>query len=148
MSQLCVQALDSNYEPVWGSDQQNLLYDLDAVRQIIMTRLNLWAGEWWENQSLGLPMWQSIMDQRAGQRAQQAMSQLIQAQITSVPFVTGISNVQLSYDSSKRSLRFSCDVQTSLGPIAGVSYPTPPSQTAPDVRLYNQGIYDTGEYGS
>jgi hypothetical protein len=139
VSVISVQAIDSSGELIWGSDQQNMLYDLDAVRQIIQTTLNLWMGEWWEDRSIGLAMWQSIMDQRAGERARQAMSQLIQAQILSVPYVTGISNVQMVYQN--RALMFACTVETSFGSIPLVLYPTPPLQTTPNVQLYNEGPY-------
>jgi hypothetical protein len=122
---ICRQILDPNWEPQWGEGQANFLTDIDAVAQIIATRLKMFQGEWWASLTDGLPLWQQILGRGMGLRQQQAIVLLITTRITTTPFVTGISNVQASFDANMRSFSFSATVQTQFGSIAVSNQPTP-----------------------
>lgn len=131
MATILVRALDANWEPQQGLGQSNFLSDLNAVAQIIAQRLKLLQGEWWENTNDGLPFWQQIAGYRGGANNRQKIDLLIQQTIFSAPFVTGVTNVQSSYDSTTRAYTFSAVVQTQFGAIVVTNSPTPPSQSLP-----------------
>lgn len=114
MATITVRALGPNYDPLYGNAQSNFLTDIDAVAQIIGTTLRLFRGEWWENLSVGTPMFQSILGQ-PGASNTAAISAILQNVILSVPYVTSISNISCTY--ANRALAFSCTVLTQFGTI-------------------------------
>lgn len=118
----------SLYDPVMGQGQGNFLSDKDAVAQKIRTRLLLFEGEWWENLSEGLPLWQRILGYGGAGRSQKVVSFLIQSRIVGTPFVEEVSNVQTSYDPSTRVFQYSAQVKTAFGPITVTNIPTPPDK--------------------
>lgn len=120
---ISVRSLGPNYDPLFGNGQANFLTDLDAVAQIIGTTLRLFEQEWWESLTTGTPVFQSIL---GPSQNVQANSAILQARIRSVPYVTGLSNVAASFDSTTRAFSFSCSVQTSFGTLQ-VSIPQPSS---------------------
>jgi hypothetical protein len=95
-----------------------------------MTRLKLFQGEWWENLLEGLPLFQSILGQPAGQNHLEAVNLLIQQRIQGTPYVlpNGISNIKSSFTKATRAFQFSCDVLTAFGTIQITNIPTPPPQ--------------------
>jgi|SRR5882724_2585466 len=113
MSQITYRQLGPNNDPIWTS----YLTDLDAVGQAILTRLRLFEGEWWADKSDGLPLWQQILGVSGANSRQQQISLLIQQRILGTPFVTSLSNVQVSYDGNARSFSFYAVVQTQFGSI-------------------------------
>jgi hypothetical protein len=118
MSVISVRALNSNHEPTYGNGQGDFLYDLDAVAQIIQTRLLLFQGEWWQNLQDGLPLFQSILGVGGAGRKPEAISLLIQQNILGLtPYVTGISDIVTTYQPNLRNFKFSCNVQTQFGTI-------------------------------
>jgi len=111
--------LDAEYDPVFVAAQS--LTGAQAVAQDILTRLNLWAGEWWENLSLGLPVFQSILGQLGSQRSQGAMSLAIQQQISATPYVISVTSVQFSFEGGV--FGFTCVVQTAFGQVTVTNLP-------------------------
>lgn len=129
MSTVTYRQLDSNNDPQWGQGTANYVGDADAVALMIRTRLLLFKGEWWADLQEGLPLWQQILGQGAGQQQQQTIALLIQARILATAYVTGISNVETVYNPNTRAFQFSATVQTQFGPVAVTNMPTPPKQT-------------------
>jgi hypothetical protein len=111
---ILVRTLDSTWDPVRGNGLSNFLTDLDAVAQIVAQRLKLLQGEWFENTSLGLPLFQSILGVASTSRA---VSLLIQQQILGTPYVTGINSFSIAYGAGGRTYQFSAQVQTAFGPL-------------------------------
>jgi hypothetical protein len=111
-----VRALDSNNDPLYGNGIACFLMDLEAVAQIIKTSLLLFQGEWWNDLTVGLPVFQSIIGNAENNR-QATISLLIQQVILGVNYVTGISNVQFLYTSSTRSFSYACYAQTQFGTV-------------------------------
>ena len=131
MSSITYRALDPNNDPMRGQGQANFLTDADAVGQAIRTRLLLFEGEWWADLSDGTPWWQSILGTAGGQRLVQTVSLAIQSRILGTPFVTGIQNLQASFDSAQRKFDFYAEVQTQFGVVVVQNIPTPPSRRLP-----------------
>jgi hypothetical protein len=111
--------LDSQNNP--NFDLTTTLVDGQAVEQAVYTRLSLWYGEWWENLTLGLPVTQQILSQLASPRGLQAMSLLIQQQITAVPYVTAVVNVVVTFANGQ--FNWSAEVQTFFGTVTVTNLP-------------------------
>jgi hypothetical protein len=105
-----------NGDPVYGNGIACFLQDIEAVAQIIETSLLLFQGEWWNDLTIGLPVFQSIVG-RAENNRQAIISLLIQQVILGVDYVTSISNVQFLYDSATRSFSYACYAQTQFGTV-------------------------------
>lgn len=125
---ITVRALSPSYEPQMGAGQACLISDLYAVAQIIGQRLRLFQGEWWENSTLGLPLFQSILGQGAGNRALQVMMMVILQQIATCPYVQSIASSSYSYDANARIFTFQCVVLTQFGAIVVTNTPNPTAQ--------------------
>jgi hypothetical protein len=109
--------LDPAYDPVF--DPKAALVDASAVQQAILTRLNLWQGEWWEQLSIGLPVFQQILGQLGDSRGQAAMALAIQQVIEGTPYVTAVEDVQYQFVNSQFS--FTASVRTAFG-LVTVNY--------------------------
>jgi hypothetical protein len=105
--------LDSDYDPVF--DPKAALVDSSAVQQAILTRLNLWQGEWWEQLSIGLPVFQQILGQLGDSRGQAAMALAIQQVIEGTPYVTAVDDVQYQFINNQFS--FTASVRTVFGQV-------------------------------
>jgi hypothetical protein len=116
MATITVRRLDSNYDPVRGNGASDFISDLQAVSQIIMTTLKLFQGEWFENLNDGTPLFQKILGKN-GENVN-AISLILQQRIRGVPYVTGVSNVNASFNSATRGFSFSCVVQTQFGSVS------------------------------
>lgn len=125
---ITVRALSPSYDPLAGAGQACFISDLYAVAQIIGTRLRLFQGEWWENNTLGLPLFQSILGQSGSARAQQVMMMVILQQIGTCPFVQSIASSSFSYNAAARIFTFQCVVLTQFGAIVVTNTPNPTAQ--------------------
>ena len=113
MASITYLLLDANYDPVF--DPGTALSDVYAVKQAILTRLNLFLGQWWENLNLGLPVFQVILGQLASARGIAAMQAVIQQNILGTPYVTGVINIDVEFVNGR--LNYSATAQTAFGPI-------------------------------
>lgn len=117
MPTIAMRNLGPNRDPLYGGGFNNFLYDLDAVAQLIQTRLLLFEGEWWQDLTDGLPLFQSILGVAGAGKNSAAVSQLIQKRILGTPFVESLSDVQTSYQPTQRTFVFQCFVQTTFGTL-------------------------------
>ncbi|MCL6442078.1 MAG: hypothetical protein K6T83_01205 [Alicyclobacillus sp.] len=105
---------------------QNGFYtDTEAVAQAIYTSLKLLQGEWWEDTSQGLPLFQSILGQPGTPDHIHAVDMLVQEQILNVPGVQEITSFSSDYDSRTRTYTITnCTVQTQYGEtvLKGVTF--------------------------
>lgn len=117
MASITVRALDYNGDPLQGNGQDNFISDLQAVTQIIATRLKLFEGEWFLNLLDGLPLFQSILGSSADPRNLQVILNIISQRISTSapPYVTSVTNIKASY--LNRSFSFSAQVQTVFGTV-------------------------------
>lgn len=101
------------WDPQRGQGLQNFSTDINAVSQIIATRLKLLEQEWFENTSLGTPLFQSLLGNSI---TTDAVALLLRQRILGTPFVTGIASFNISY-TAVRTFVFSAVVQTAFGQI-------------------------------
>jgi len=107
--------LDENGDYCFGHNQQDFVFDTDAVAQAIETKLKFFQGEWWEDVTAGIPMFQQILGRPATQQTKDAADVLIKDQIASTPGVQSVSNLVSEFIS--RQYNFQAQVQTIFGPV-------------------------------
>jgi hypothetical protein len=117
-------ALDAGYDPVFADNTS--LTGTQAVSQAILTRLRLFLGEWWEDLSLGLPVFQSMLGQLASQRGLLAIELLIRQNIQGAPYVTNVEDVSVTFLNGQ--FAYKASVQTAFG-VVTVAY-APGAQSA------------------
>jgi hypothetical protein len=124
--------LGPNNDPLWGNGQLNYLADLAAVAQAVLTRLQLFEGEWWAATNDGLPLFQSILGQSAAPVSQQQSSLLITARILGSPYIVSIGSVVTSFNSvTRQPFAYSAVVQSQFGQFQVSNVPQPPSGALP-----------------
>jgi hypothetical protein len=106
--------LDAQYDPIF--DPAASLTDAYAVNQAILTRLNLFLAEWWEDLTLGLPVFQSILGQLGSPQGLAAMQLAVQQNITGTPYVTSASTA-VNFENGRLSLSYTAE--TVFGQVTG-----------------------------
>lgn len=112
-TQLCCRKLDENGDMVFGAGSEGMLYGLDAMKQILRSRLSVVAGEWWEGDRTAIPYLPDILGAPATRSVKDALDLMIINRIVDTVNVISVSNVKSSFEN--RVYRFSCDVQTIYG---------------------------------
>ena len=118
MSIIRVRRIDAEYDVVFGRGQADYLTDLDAIVQIIKSRLLLFTGEWWADKEAGLPLWQSILGMAGANGKKKVVDGFIQKRILETPHVTGIETISSTYNADTREYSFSATINTQFGTVA------------------------------
>ena len=113
---ILIRALDANHDPIYGNGVGSFLADIDAVAQIIQTRLLLFQGEWWAALQDGLPLFQSILGSNNGKKTT-VISDLIRTVIEGTPYVTQVGTIVTNFDNATRQYTFACAVKTQFGQL-------------------------------
>jgi len=122
MATITVRALDPvTWEPLQGNGQDSFISDLQAVTQIIATRLKLFQGEWFLDLLDGLPLFNRILGSSGSVVNLKVVVNLISQRVKLSPFVTLVTNVKASYQN--RSFKFSAEAVTPFGTVYIVSSP-------------------------
>lgn len=110
---------DENGDYTFGQgDNSFLVNSPETVRQAILTRLELWQGEWFLNTKEGTPYQQSVVGkQQAG-----IASLAIRDRISGTPGVRSILSFDSTFDGDTRRLTFTATVDTIYGKI-NLTYP-------------------------
>lgn len=98
----------------FGGNQNDFYSGADAVAQAIYTSLKLLQGEWWEDTSQGVPLFQSILGQPGTPENRRAVDMLMQEAILGVPGVQQVTDFASSYAGRTYTIT-SCTVQTQYG---------------------------------
>lgn len=115
MSKIIVRRLDENWDPVYGTGRNAYIADLDALTQIVQTKLRLWKGEWWEDRNEGLPMMQQILGKMG--TTQMIADRLIQKRIMEVPYVIRISDFYSTFNRETRGYECEATIETEFGTV-------------------------------
>lgn len=110
-------ALDANGDYVAGRNGQFLVNSPQCVAQAVMTRLKLWAGEWFLDSSEGVPYWTDIL----GYGTQNTRDFAIKDCILNTPGVTGILDYSSGVD-AQRKMTVSVTIQTQYGATAPITF--------------------------
>lgn len=112
-------AVGPNHDPIWAAG--NTLTGIEAVAQAILTRLNMFLGEWWENLNLGLPVFQQIISQLGSQRGLAAMQVSVTQNVLGTPYVTAVTSVEVTFKAGQ--LGFVIVAQTAFGTVTVTNLP-------------------------
>jgi hypothetical protein len=96
-----------------GKSTKTLVAGVYAVAQAVQTRLLLLQGEWWEDTSDGLPLFQTILTMGGSEKQLQATDLIIKNRILGTVGV--ISIVSFSRQFANRIYSFSCVLNTIYG---------------------------------
>lgn len=105
--------LDANGDYTFGTGADFHVDSPDAVAQAIRTRLHLWAGEWFLDQSDGTPYLTEVLGQRA-----RSPDIAIKQRILGTPGVSEILSFSSAYEGNQRRLTITATVQTIYGAVA------------------------------
>jgi len=101
---------------------QKFLDDVPAaVAQAVQTRLLLWAGEWFLDNTEGTPWGAQVL----GPRANTNPDAVIKQRILGTPGVLSITSYSSSFDGSNRAFTVNVVVQTQFGPATISQVVTP-----------------------
>lgn len=93
----------TNGDYTFGGNATDFVSGELAVAEAVKTNLLLLSGEWWEDTSKGVPVFQSILGQTGQPGNLRAVDLLIQTTALNTPDVIGLSKYKGTYDSVKRT---------------------------------------------
>jgi hypothetical protein len=120
---IMVQQIDANCDPIEGPNGPVFLSDLDAVAQIIYTTLRLLLGEWFQNLTIGFPLFQSLIGASGSPTDQAGVMLIIQQTILSCPYVLQIVDFSFEFNSATMASTFSAVVSSAFGNIVITNAP-------------------------
>lgn len=120
---IMVQQIDANCDPIEGPNGPVFLSDLDAVAQIIYTTLRLLLGEWFQNLTIGFPLFQSLIGASGSPTDQAGVMLIIQQTILSCPYVLQIVDFRFEFNSATMASTFTAIVSTAFGSIVVTNAP-------------------------
>jgi hypothetical protein len=118
-------------DPIEGPNGPVFLSNLDAVAQIIYTTLRLLLGEWWQNLTIGLPLFQSLIGSTGAPASQAGVMLIIQQTILGCPYVTQILDFNFSLNTATAASSFTALVQTQFGTLVVSNAPGLSAQVTP-----------------
>ena len=104
--------LDENGDMTFGNGLLDFYIDVpEAVVQSVLTRLRLWVGEWFLDETEGTPYSQAVLGVGKTQTIEPAM----RARILSTPGVTEIVSLEVIINSDKRTANIASVINTIYG---------------------------------
>lgn len=110
-----VRRLDKNNDYSFGHEDADFISDLEAVKQNIKTKLLLFKEEWWEDQEVGLPLFQSIIGYYNEENVKIAADRLVKERILDVEEVTSVSTLSIEIEDKRLIIQY--EVETNLGTV-------------------------------
>ncbi len=86
----------------------------EAVAQAVLTRLRLWAGEWFLDTQEGTPYRERVL----GVRKRLTAGPALKARIAATLNVSSVDSFSATYDGDTRALDVSADITTTYGAAA------------------------------
>ena len=112
---MIMRPVDENGDILPVRSSSDLVKGARAVALLAEDRLNLLAGEWWENPSRGNEILQMLQDSRLTESDQQALGTYLSSYIRETNGVRDVRDVEFSVNG--RQFTFSCTVITDDGPV-------------------------------
>lgn len=105
---------DSNGDYTFGSgDEAWLSNSPEAVAQAVLTRFNLWYGEWFLDTTAGTPWIQSVL----GRQKPEIYDLAIRQRILETQGVNAIRAFNTAVNTTTRRVHFFAEIDTLYGPI-------------------------------
>jgi len=96
-----------------------MVADLEAIAQAIDQAVNTYLGEWFLDETIGLPWFQSILVKNPDIASIKA---LITAAIVGVQGVQGLTSLDATFDRGARTLQYTFTATTDLGLLANRTF--------------------------
>ena len=112
-TQLKYRRMDEDGDMVFGRGEQDFMSDIEAITQVIKTRLAAMEGEWWEGDIGALPYFTDILGMASTEENRAVVDLMIINRIMDTVGVLSVSEVESSIEN--RHYRFNCKVQTVYG---------------------------------
>ena len=93
------QTNDGDY--CFGNNKQDYVNGANAVALAIKSKILLFYGEWWEDKSIGIPMFQSIIGQSNRQSVIAALQQFLKNRILEIPEVVSVDTIDIENDTTR-----------------------------------------------
>lgn len=104
--------LDKNGDMLFGNQQADFFRDqAEAVAQAIWTRLRLWVGEWFIDQTEGTPYQQAVL----GTNKRKTIEPAMRRRILNTEGVSSIDEFQMLIDADSRTVTINAVVSTVYG---------------------------------
>ena len=111
---LVCRAMDEDGDMRFGEGQNGQLHTLDAMKQVLKTRLGAVAGEWWEGDEGAIPYFDgNVLGAIASEKTKDAVDLLVINRIMDTVGVISVSEVNSTIQN--RRYHFQCKVQTIYG---------------------------------
>ena len=91
-----------NGDYCFGNNKQDYVSGSGAVALAIKSKILLFYGEWWEDKSIGIPMFQSIIGQSNRQSVIAALQQFLKNRILEIPQVVSVDRIDVESDTGRR----------------------------------------------
>lgn len=112
-TQLKYRRTDKDGDMTFGQGEQDFKTDLEAMAQVLKTRLAAAEDEWWEGDIGALPYFTDILGMASTEENRAAVDLMIINRIMDTVGVLGVSDVESFIEN--RHYRFNCKVQTVYG---------------------------------
>lgn len=105
-------ALDDQGDMKFGNQQADFLRNSpDAIAQAVITRLRLWLGEWFIDQTEGTPYQQAVL----GKNTMNSAGPAIRARILETEGVVELTNFEMLFDADERKMTINATIDTIYG---------------------------------
>lgn len=112
-TQLVVRRMDENGDMIFGQGENGQLRGLEAMKQVLKTRLATVEGEWWEGDPGAIPYFTDVLGSPTSMQNKNAIDLMIIDRIMNTVGVISVSDVSSSIIGRRYS--FSCSVLTVYG---------------------------------
>ena len=109
--------VDENGDILPVLSSSDLLRGAEAVAQAVRDRLELPAGDWWENPAWGNEILGMLQESRLTEADSQALASYLASYIRETPGVRETEKVTFNAESDGRAFSFQCNVLTDDGYI-------------------------------
>lgn len=103
------QLADGDYS--FGNNIQDFLEGQEAIGQAIKTKILLFYGEWWEDISQGIPMFQSVVGQTNKSNVTNALELLLNERVQEVPGVEVVNEITATISGRTISIYIRCTTE-------------------------------------
>ena len=110
---MTLRPLDASGDILPVSSLSALLSGPEAVTALVRLRLNLLAGEWWENPARGCEIFNMLRERRLTEQDAPSLSSYLCSYISATPGVRSLEDVRAAV--TGRQFTFSCRVLTEDG---------------------------------
>lgn len=114
-TQLVYRREDENGDMVLGAYDGGFVSGLEAMRQVLKTRLYAGQGEWWEGDDTAVPWFSEVLGTMLRKNRLSEINMMIVNRIMDTVGVTGVKSI--SSGIVGREFHFSCTVSTVYGEL-------------------------------